>query len=79
LRGAPKEESKKIFDLYVDSGGNFIDTANIYQNGSSEKYVGELISTEREVKHYIYRSFMGPRMGLYDTYRRANAFPRRLD
>lgn len=48
LRGAPKEESKKIFDLYVDSGGNFIDTANIYQNGSSEKYVGELISTERE-------------------------------
>ncbi len=43
LRGDSKEESKKIFDLYVDSGGNFIDTANNYQNGSSEKYVGELI------------------------------------
>ena len=48
LRGASKEESKKIFDLYVNSGGNFIDTANNYQNGLSEKYVGELIASERE-------------------------------
>jgi aryl-alcohol dehydrogenase-like predicted oxidoreductase len=48
LKGASKEESKKIFDLYVDSGGNFIDTANVYQNGSSEKYVGELIASDRE-------------------------------
>jgi aryl-alcohol dehydrogenase-like predicted oxidoreductase len=29
-------------------GGNFIDTANIYQNGSSEKYIGEFIAPERE-------------------------------
>jgi aryl-alcohol dehydrogenase-like predicted oxidoreductase len=48
LKGASKEESKKIFDSYVDSGGNFIDTANVYQNGSSEKYVGELIASDRE-------------------------------
>jgi aryl-alcohol dehydrogenase-like predicted oxidoreductase len=48
LKGASREDSKKIFDLYVDSGGNFIDTANIYQNGSSEKYVGELIASDRE-------------------------------
>jgi aryl-alcohol dehydrogenase-like predicted oxidoreductase len=47
LKGASKEDSKKIFDLYVDSGGNFIDTANVYQNGSSEKYVGELIASDR--------------------------------
>ena len=30
------------------AGGNFIDTANIYTNGTSEKYVGELIASERE-------------------------------
>jgi aryl-alcohol dehydrogenase-like predicted oxidoreductase len=32
----------------VGKGGNFIDTANVYQNGTSEKYVGEFISSERE-------------------------------
>jgi aryl-alcohol dehydrogenase-like predicted oxidoreductase len=48
LPGASKEEAKKIFDYFVSKGGNFVDTANVYQNGTSEKYVGEFISTERE-------------------------------
>lgn len=48
LPGASKEEAKKLFDLFVTRGGNFIDTANVYQNGTSEKYVGEFISSERE-------------------------------
>ena len=48
LPGASREEAKKIFDLFVTRGGNFIDTANVYQNGTSEKYVGEFISSERE-------------------------------
>ena len=28
LNAAPKEEYKEIFDLFVETGGNFIDTAN---------------------------------------------------
>lgn len=48
LAGASKEESKKIFDCFVEADGNFIDTANVYQNGSSEKYIGEFIAPERE-------------------------------
>jgi aryl-alcohol dehydrogenase-like predicted oxidoreductase len=48
LPGASKEEAKKIFDLFTKEGGNFIDTANVYQKGTSEKYVGEFISSERE-------------------------------
>jgi aryl-alcohol dehydrogenase-like predicted oxidoreductase len=48
LPGASIEESKKIFDSFVNAGGNFVDTANIYQNGTSEKYVGELVSLDRE-------------------------------
>ena len=45
--GASKE-ARKIFDIFVNKGGNFIDTANVYQNGTSEKYIGEFISSERE-------------------------------
>ena len=48
LAGASKEESRKIFDLFVEEGGNFIDTANIYQKGTSEKYVGEFVADKRE-------------------------------
>jgi aryl-alcohol dehydrogenase-like predicted oxidoreductase len=46
--GASKEESKKIFDAYAEAGGNFIDTANRYTEGISEKYVGEFTASERE-------------------------------
>ncbi len=46
--GASKDESQKIFDTFVAAGGNFIDTANGYTDGSSEKIVGELIAKERE-------------------------------
>jgi aryl-alcohol dehydrogenase-like predicted oxidoreductase len=46
--GASKEECHKIFNAYVDAGGNFIDTANNYTVGTSEKYVGEFISGDRD-------------------------------
>lgn len=46
--GASKDESQKIFDAYVEAGGNFLDTANGYTDGSSEKIVGELIAKDRE-------------------------------
>ncbi|TFK36185.1 NADP-dependent oxidoreductase domain-containing protein [Crucibulum laeve] len=36
-----KESSFKLLDAYFDNGGNFIDTANKYQDGSSEQFVGE--------------------------------------
>ncbi|MCX6163904.1 MAG: aldo/keto reductase [Ignavibacteriae bacterium] len=46
--GANKAESKKIFDAYVNAGGNFIDTANRYTDGTSEKFVGDFISSSRD-------------------------------
>ncbi|MCS7054019.1 MAG: aldo/keto reductase [Ignavibacterium sp.] len=49
--GSSKEESKEIFDLYANAGGNFIDTANRYTEGTSEKFVGEFISSDRD--HFI--------------------------
>ena len=46
--GASKEESSKIFNGFVEAGGNFIDTAVNYTNGTSEKYVGEFIHGQRD-------------------------------
>jgi aryl-alcohol dehydrogenase-like predicted oxidoreductase len=36
-----KEQSFKLLDAFVDAGGNFIDTANNYQDDDSETWVGE--------------------------------------
>ncbi|KAJ7464237.1 Aldo/keto reductase [Mycena galericulata] len=36
-----KESSFKLLDAYFDNGGNFIDTANVYQDESSEMFIGE--------------------------------------
>ncbi len=46
--GASKEESRRLFDCFAEAGGNFIDTANRYTDGTSEQYVGEFIRSERE-------------------------------
>jgi aryl-alcohol dehydrogenase-like predicted oxidoreductase len=53
LRGAPKEESRKIFDAFMDAGGNFIDTANVYQHGTSEKYLGDFIESHGRRGNFI--------------------------
>lgn len=49
--GASKDESCKIFEAYAKAGGNFIDTACNYTNGTSESFVGEFIHSDRE--HFV--------------------------
>src|ERR1700680_4234778 len=46
--GSPKDEAKKVYETYREAGGNFLDTANVYTNGTSEKFVGEFIKGHRE-------------------------------
>ncbi len=46
--GASKEDSRKIFDMFSEAGGNFIDTASNYTNGTSERYVGEFVASDRD-------------------------------
>lgn len=36
-----KEAAFQIMDYFYENGGNFIDTANNYQNGESEEWIGE--------------------------------------
>ncbi len=46
--GASFEESQKMFDLFANAGGNFIDTSVNYTDGTSEEYVGRLIRSNRD-------------------------------
>lgn len=40
-----KESSFKLLDAFYEAGGNFIDTANAYQDDSSEEIIGEWAET----------------------------------
>ncbi len=42
--GADKETSFRIMEAFANAGGNFLDTANFYKSGTSEKIIGEFIS-----------------------------------
>ena len=46
--GSAKDEARKVYDAFRDAGGNFIDTANLYTNGNSEKFLGEFIKGHRD-------------------------------
>ncbi|HEY0683035.1 MAG TPA: aldo/keto reductase [Steroidobacter sp.] len=46
--GADATEARRIFDMYVDRGGNFVDTAVNYTDGASEELLGEFMREKRE-------------------------------
>ena len=46
--GSGKDESREIYDAFVEAGGNFIDTADLYTNGTSERFLGEFMASDRE-------------------------------
>ncbi len=45
--GADRRTSQAMFDAYAAAGGNFVDTANRYTEGTSERWVGEMIAADR--------------------------------
>jgi aryl-alcohol dehydrogenase-like predicted oxidoreductase len=45
--GAAKDESRKVYDAFREVGGNFVDTANLYTNGTSESFLGEFMQGHR--------------------------------
>jgi aryl-alcohol dehydrogenase-like predicted oxidoreductase len=46
--GADAAESGRIFAAFAESGGNFVDTANNYTDGTSEQLVGALTQPDRD-------------------------------
>jgi aryl-alcohol dehydrogenase-like predicted oxidoreductase len=61
--GADEATSRKIFEIYTEVGGNFIDTSNNYTNGTSERFVGAFTQSERDryviATKYSLRMFAG--------------------
>src|SRR5712671_7007161 len=45
--GSSVRESESIIDRYLGLGGNFIDTANVYTKGHSEKIIGDHVGRHR--------------------------------
>jgi len=48
--GCDEGTSRKIIDRFLDAGGNFIDTADVYSNGVSEEICGRAL---RERRHQV--------------------------
>jgi len=46
--GASKDECRKMFDLFAEAGGNFIDTSVNYTDGESETILGDLLKADRD-------------------------------
>ena len=46
--GSPRDEARKVYDAFREAGGNFIDTANFYTNGTSESFIGEFMKDHRQ-------------------------------
>jgi aryl-alcohol dehydrogenase-like predicted oxidoreductase len=45
--GAAKDEARKVYAAFRAAGGNFLDTANLYTNGTSEAFLGEFMEGHR--------------------------------
>ncbi len=65
--GADKETSFKIMEAFANAGGNFIDTANRYTEGSSERIIGEYIKQDRD--HFV----IATKYSLHDNLTNVNA------
>ncbi len=46
--GAEKDQARELFDTYVEHGGNLLDTAPTYTDGSSERLLGEFLRDHRD-------------------------------
>jgi aryl-alcohol dehydrogenase-like predicted oxidoreductase len=46
--GASRDDSRRLYEIFREAGGNFIDTANVYTNGASESLLGDFMHGHRE-------------------------------
>ena len=46
-RGTDEQISLRMIDRFIDAGGNFIDTADVYAGGRSEEIVGKALAQHR--------------------------------
>ncbi len=46
--GAPRTECRRVYEAFIRTGGNFLDTADIYNAGTSERMLGEFAAADRD-------------------------------
>jgi aryl-alcohol dehydrogenase-like predicted oxidoreductase len=51
--GTSVEESERILATYLDRGGNFVDTANFYTNGHSERILGDFFAARPGLREQV--------------------------
>ena len=51
--GSSVEVSQRVIDRFLERGGNFIDTANMYTRGHSEKIIGDHIGRTRSKRDRV--------------------------
>src|SRR5918995_5497436 len=66
-REASEEDSKRLVDRFLDAGGNFIDTADVYSKGVSEEITGRAIKGVRDDVVLATKVFFPIGEGVNDT------------
>lgn len=67
--GSGEDDSRAVFNAYIDAGGNFVDTADVYSAGMGEEMLGRFI-VERSLRDNVvlatksgFAAGQGPHMG----------------
>ncbi len=63
--GSERDEAKAVFEAFAEAGGNFLDTANIYTDGRSERLLGEFIAGDRD--HFVVATKYSGAVGMYSA------------
>jgi aryl-alcohol dehydrogenase-like predicted oxidoreductase len=61
--GSAQAEAKEVFDSFAEAGGTFLDTANIYQDGNSERMLKEFMGSDRD--HFVLATKYSGEVGGY--------------
>ena len=69
--GSDSDTAEAVFDAYVEAGGNFVDTADVYSGGQSEETVGRLVA-ERGLRD---RVVIATKAGFYGAAGAASSNP----
>lgn len=54
--GCGEDSARRILGRYLDAGGNFIDTAEVYNNGASEEMLGRFLKEDGRREHVVLAS-----------------------
>ncbi len=67
--GIPQKESFDIIDAFAEAGGNFMDTANRYQDGQTEEIIGNYLRQTADRDYWV----VATKYSLYDNKTNPNA------